>query len=192
MKHVELLPAWSKQHPGRTCGSCHACCIYLGIEELKKYAGQTCKHLSGGPDPSKRCMIYDRRPTACSGYKCAWIDGLGPDWMKPHDCGILITLYPSEVDKGKPSATINIFDAKKYKSEYIDEITEQMILLGISELRIINYPRRIGLFYHGGSIYRCRLVPTSKGNYEGLMFEALEPPVGHYMVQDEASPLPTP
>jgi hypothetical protein len=117
---------------------------------------------------------------ACSDYKCAWLAGLGPDWMHPHNCGILVTIYPSELDEGVMSATITIFDEKKYKPEYINEITEQLILIDITELRIINYPRRIGLLYARGNIYRCRLIPSPKGSYEGIMFEAHDPPIGTY------------
>ena len=180
MKRVEPKPDWMKGHEDRRCDSCYACCVHLGIEELRKYANAACHHLKGSTDPTKRCSIYAQRPSACRDYKCAWLAGLGPDWMRPSDCGILITIYPSELDPTVVSATITIFDEKKYRQEYLDEIVEQFILLNILELRVINPARKIGLFYSRGDIYKCRLIPTPKGRYEGLMFEVPATPVGHY------------
>ena len=50
--------------PYRPCGECAACCVWLGIESLKKWPGQTCKHLDGSI-LDKRCTVYDQRPACC-------------------------------------------------------------------------------------------------------------------------------
>lgn len=73
----------------RQCGTCYACCVALGIAELRKHAGATCRHLDGR-DPERRCTIYERRPVACSGYRCAWLVGLFGTGEPMHGNGFIV------------------------------------------------------------------------------------------------------
>ena len=68
----------------RECGSCRLCCklLSIGEEQGGKYredkpAGVWCKH--AGPDG---CRIYDsERPSDCTEFECAWLQGA----LKPAD-----------------------------------------------------------------------------------------------------------
>src|SRR5215472_4012184 len=96
MQIATQIDDWTTEHTERQCGDCFACCVHLGITELKKYPDQPCKHLDGALGPDKRCSIYAKRPSACAIYKCLWRQGIGPDWLRPADSGILITMYDDE------------------------------------------------------------------------------------------------
>lgn len=76
----------------RPCGACYACCVWLGIDELKKHLGRSCRHLDGRRADA-RCSIYEGRPSACQKYLCFWRQSdLGEDF-RPDRCGFLITTY---------------------------------------------------------------------------------------------------
>ena len=47
-----------KQNTGRTCGACGMCCKVYKMPEMKKDAGQWCRHYCSG----KGCEIYVARP----------------------------------------------------------------------------------------------------------------------------------
>lgn len=55
---------------GRSCGECGMCCKLLGIAELDKPGGRWCGHFRRG----QGCGIYERRPGACAGFECLWLD----------------------------------------------------------------------------------------------------------------------
>lgn len=96
----------------RSCGSCYACCVWLGIDELNKFFGQSCKHLDGRNGPEKRCGIYETRPKACSRYKCGYIDGMNID--RPDETGFIITAYTAQLEKsGAATVSIIVFDKGK-------------------------------------------------------------------------------
>ena len=44
------------------------------------------------------CSIHETRPEACKRYQCAWSQDLFPDWMKPTESGVLVSI---EVDDHK-------------------------------------------------------------------------------------------
>jgi hypothetical protein len=74
--------------PNRECGACAACCIHpmINAPELKKPPGVVCQHcIQGGG-----CAIYNRRPSLCRAFFCAWryLPGLDDQW-RPDRCGIL-------------------------------------------------------------------------------------------------------
>ena len=92
------------------CGTCYACCVYLDIKELNKWGGQHCNHLNGVDCPEKRCSIYQRRPEACSSYRCAWLQGCFDEDLRPNACGVLVTGY--DID-GERSITLNVFDQSR-------------------------------------------------------------------------------
>lgn len=184
MPHFEIPQTWRAiANSDRSCGPCYACCVWLGIEELHKYTGQTCRHLSGGTDPTKRCSIYSKRPHACSTYQCLWRAGLGPDNMRPYESGILITSYESERDPpGSVAFTVNIFDEAKALG-HIEEILGELLALPKAvEVRLVYIHRRSMMLFRHGQVYRCRLMPPD--GYESLVFEAFEPSVGRYLVKE--------
>jgi hypothetical protein len=179
----EIPQSWTTVAADRSCGSCYACCIYLGVEELKKYTGQTCKHLNG-INPTKRCSIYSSRPVACSGYSCLWRSGWGPEELRPHDSGILVTGYDSERNPGsKVSMTVNVFDSK-LASPYIMKVIGELITLPIvDEVRLIFLESKKATMFREGKVYDCKLLPPE--NFESLRFMADINPVGTYSVEVE-------
>ncbi|MHC2106546.1 MULTISPECIES: hypothetical protein [unclassified Methylobacterium] len=74
--------------PGRSCGSCTACCRILEIKALAKPAGILCRHNSG-----RDCGIYPERPEACVQWHCLWrrIAAL-PDALRPDRAGVVFAL----------------------------------------------------------------------------------------------------
>ena len=164
----------------RKCGSCTACCTWLGIAELKKYTGDKCKHLRSPAYAHKRCGIYSHKPVACSEYLCMWRIGWGKDEWQPNKSGILITPYPNLDDPMQISMTITVFDIEKATAD-IDEIVNQTLLLtGVTEVRVISHKLKKAFLYRDGNIYSCQLMPQD--GYESLTFLANDEPVGHYQV----------
>jgi len=172
---------WTEPTYNRECGSCYACCVYLGIEELKKWTGQACKHLDG-VHATKRCSIYANRPHACVAYECVWRAGFGPDNLQPSQSGLLITMYPSERVKGAAAATVIIFDDVKAKEfDVVETVTELLMLYTVNEVRVVNYKAKTALLFVNGTIYRCKLLPPD--GYEALVFSAdMDHPVGRFEV----------
>lgn len=184
MPHFVIPQTWTTRTENRTCGSCTACCTYLGVEELHKYSGQKCRHLLGPASGSKRCSIYKQRPAACSGYYCIWLAGWGPDNLRPKDSGILLTGYPSE--RGGPSQvsiTANVFNLAKARPHISQLLGELMSLPSLDELRLIYLESRKATMFRDGFVYDCELLAPDPGDYEALQFMAHEPPVGRYAVQ---------
>jgi Fe-S-cluster containining protein len=175
MKHVAHERTWLGVTEGRECGTCYACCQWLGIDELKKYSGQACKHLDGSVDPAKRCTIYAKRPPACSGYECMWRSGYGPEKLKPSESGILMTGYNREDGRGFAITAI-VFDYAKAKP-IVDELIREVLGLDI-QLRLVNFAAKTALFCTDGKIYKCKLLPPD--GYESLTFAAEAPPIGTY------------
>jgi len=52
----------------RKCNGCTLCCRLVPVEELKKNAGERCKH-----QYSKGCRIYATRPMSCRAWSCMWL-----------------------------------------------------------------------------------------------------------------------
>ena len=177
----EIPQTWTTQSPDRECGNCYACCVHLGITELKKYTGQTCKHLNG-IDSTKRCSIYSSRPSACSGYFCLWRAGWGPEGLRPHDSGILITGYDSERNPGtKVSMTVNVFDKKLAEPHITNVVGELITLPVVDEVRLVFVATKKATMFREGHIYDCKLLPQE--GYESLTFLADTTPVGKYSVE---------
>jgi len=36
------------------------------------------------------CLIYENRPSCCSAYRCAWINGEGDEEDRPDKCGVVV------------------------------------------------------------------------------------------------------
>lgn len=171
---------------GRSCGECYACCVHLGIEELKKWPGQTCRHLDGASGPFTRCTIYQNRPLACSTYYCGWIAGLGSDDYRPDKSGILTTFYPA--DAGGPfTASIHVLDAKKSGAitdldSKLNRVAMMLVEYGCNDIKIVVSPVTAGnpmIHFKDGKIYKGILLPSRKGAFEDLSF-ATSTPVGTY------------
>ena len=78
----------------KPCGDCTACCdgFLIGNSHGNMFGdGKCCPFLL-----EKKCAIYNDRPRSCINYQCAWTQNLFPEWMKPNQCGVMISV---EVDK---------------------------------------------------------------------------------------------
>jgi len=76
--------------PGRTCGSCVACCVIPRIDapNFIKEAGVMCVHCSGND-----CTIYEDRPAQCRTFYCLWRRvGTMPDSLRPDRTGVMFTI----------------------------------------------------------------------------------------------------
>lgn len=77
----------------RNCDGCEVCCSgYLIGNTRGSWFGnlKPCKYLVNG------CQIYKDRPSQCSDYECAWTQGLLPEWMKPSEIGLVVSV---EIDR---------------------------------------------------------------------------------------------
>ena len=175
----------------RTCGDCYECCIWLGISELRKYAGRACKHLSGGTNPDHRCSIYDKRPLACSQYRCTWLQGYGPEGMRPRDSGLILTLYESDITPGKQSANVMVIDKSKAKP-FVDQILADFLTVGI-EVKLCYMETMSGYIFTNGKILRCRIErKQAKDDYETFQFNADAEPISTYHTElADATLVPT-
>jgi hypothetical protein len=77
--------------PGRGCGTCNSCCIWLTIDDpqLHKAQGHRCANLQ----PDCACAIYQTRPRTCREYYCGFrrLDWV-PDTLRPDQSSVLIGL----------------------------------------------------------------------------------------------------
>lgn len=74
----------------RECEDCTACCsgFLMGSAYGNKFGcGKACVFLA-----RNLCTIYADRPSACRDYQCAWTQKLLPEWMRPKDCGVLVSV----------------------------------------------------------------------------------------------------
>lgn len=182
MRHPREIPQeWGKITEGRKCGSCYMCCVHLGITELNKHAGVTCKHLTGDNGPDKRCSIYASRPPACSTYTCMWRDGYGPDSLYPYESGVLLSMYNPEM--GGDFAITAILTKTMTNDAYQKMLGELLQLGGKNvELRLVNPTAKQAMLCFGGKIYACKLLPST--SIEGLRFESTGEVIGTYYVKD--------
>lgn len=187
-KNVQLVfnQHWRKATEGRSCGTCAECCTWLGIEELRKWTGQTCKHLDGR-NPSARCSIYESRPKACVEYYCLWRAGFGPEELKPDKSGMLLTPYRRN-DKADSlpvteaaAITVLIFDDERAK-ELHHEVAVELITLGVSEVRLVNLKRMTAMLYQDGKIYRCKILKPK--TFEELVFSTDGVPIATYTTKE--------
>jgi hypothetical protein len=76
--------------PGKSCGSCTACCKVVAVDELQKPGGVDCVHCEVG----RGCKIYLQRPSSCRTYVCGWLVNphLGSE-LKPDRCHVVLTWW---------------------------------------------------------------------------------------------------
>jgi hypothetical protein len=173
----------------RTCGTCFACCVALGITELKKWPSQTCRHLTPGDSPEldHRCSIYQDRPAACQIYRCGWLQGLGEEDGRPDQSGQLVSTYLREDEVGI-AATIMVTDPQRAGSALeegsrLHGMISHLLELGITELRITQDGR--ALYFRDGTIKKGRILHPGKGKYEGMLLEVEDEPLGHYELRED-------
>ena len=161
------------------CGTCFSCCVYIGVEELRKHAGTACTKLNGGL--SNRCGIYEKKPLACSTYKCAHLQGFAVP--RPDIAGYIINIYFDSVtvivfdetlagNPGDPNS--NLFTA-------IRELTFN----GLNDIRIVYHFSRKMFRLIDGDIFAGLVHKQKKGDFEGLTFEVYEPKIATYKVIGE-------
>lgn len=83
----------------RECNGCSYCCDgHLSGEVDGKSFGQmeACHNLT-----EDGCNIYDNRPNMCHNYYCAWAQELFPEWMKPNECGVVISVETEVAPRGR-------------------------------------------------------------------------------------------
>ncbi len=169
----------------RPCGECYACCVWLGINELKKHAGTSCSKLDGSLGATCRCSIYDSRPQACKTYSCGWRSGLGEDFMRPDKSGILIGYYRAELPDTKfpVAATIAVIDPKKAGTlavGHLRGVIDVLITHGFDDIRIVHHESRTVIHFLNGVVRQGRLMKNEPNNFEGLKFVTYDPPIGNY------------
>ncbi len=80
--------------PGRSCGSCTACCYTVPVSEIGVAAFQRCPKLLGPPDMRIGCSVYADRPHSCRTWSCSWLIGELPDEYRPDRLGIVSDPLP--------------------------------------------------------------------------------------------------
>ncbi len=71
----------------RTCGPCTACCTTHAVYEIRKPAGQQCRHTC-----DQGCAIYADRPESCRTFECLWLMGRvieGDERRRPDRLGLV-------------------------------------------------------------------------------------------------------
>jgi len=72
--------------PGKSCGTCTACCRLMAVPELYKTAWVDCPNCAIG----KGCKVYPDRPESCRDFNCGWL--LAPymgEELKPERCHVV-------------------------------------------------------------------------------------------------------
>lgn len=62
------------------------CCKLIEVEELNKPMHKMCPNF----EPDCGCLIYGHRPTVCRTFKCEWLNGEGPDDMRPDKSKVVL------------------------------------------------------------------------------------------------------
>ena len=93
MKIGKVIVEHMARHTARNCGSCHACCIHLTIDELQKPEHERCSHLG-----RTGCNQYEERPATCRDFVCLWKMGRFSKAERPDRCGVLAHLAVNELD----------------------------------------------------------------------------------------------
>lgn len=176
----------------RSCGSCFSCCVWLGIAELRKHTGQTCKHLTGTQGPEQRCSIYAQRPKACAEYQCLWRShpDFGNDDDRPDRSGLLVTAYQAK-GTGPFAATIIVTDPSKAGSlaegsSALARFVETLLRAGCDEIIANNFHNKTALLFRDGQVYQGKL--TRGTGFEEHIFIGDDKPIAAYQTfADEAA-----
>lgn len=79
------------------------------------------------------------------------------------------------------AVTILITDEEKAKTLQ-ETVVMELIMLGVTEIRLVNIKRKTALLYQDGKIYQCRVLKSM--GYEELTFEAIRGPIATYEVKN--------
>jgi len=114
-----------------------------------------------------------------------WREGMGDDDLRPADCGMLVTPYRMEDGGPGCAITVMIFDPKK--ATKLDHVIEQLLVLGVTELRVVNWHTKKALYFAAdGNIYDCKIIKPD--GYESLNFESDGEPLGRFISADRSNP----
>lgn len=94
---LEFLEGF-KAAPGKSCGSCTACCDTVPVAEIGLPAFTRCPKLRPVIDArGPGCSIYPGRPRSCRLWSCSWLTGDLPLELRPDRCGVVIDPLPDVV-----------------------------------------------------------------------------------------------
>jgi hypothetical protein len=80
---------------GRQCGECSLCCKVLEIKQtdgplelaFAKVQGKWCVYAA----KKAGCKIHHVKPDVCREFRCLWLQGAGPEAMRPDRIGAVLT-----------------------------------------------------------------------------------------------------
>jgi hypothetical protein len=94
----------------RKCSECAACCTVVAVDDLGKPCGTACSKLRPG---TRRCSIYQLRPTSCVGFKCLWLLGAFGVADRPDHAGVVFDI----ANGAKGSQVARCFEVRAGASE---------------------------------------------------------------------------
>jgi hypothetical protein len=128
----ELIEALTP-HPGKSCGSCTACCSTLAVKELNLPNWTRCPHVRSPPDAHTGCSIYSKRPPSCRIWICGWLSAEWEDEYRPDRCGVVVDPVPDLVwvgDEEVPVARLWILPG--YEDAFMDDPARALVLAILS------------------------------------------------------------
>lgn len=205
---VEILPSTYEAYQrglNRSCGACDRCCIDTAVAApaephrnspaLHKPHNTKCKFLSKTRFDSRRCSIYNRRPTACVRYKCGWLQGMLADNMRPDRVGFMLSTYErrdrtSWTSWNDVSVTIFLGDTRRcgdLTNGPLANAIQELTARGINDIRILNQNNYSVIHFIDGDIRSGTLLEVDDDNIEDLNFVTFKK-IGEYrVVQDPTS-----
>lgn len=127
-------------YPGKSCGSCTACCQTVPVKEIGLAAFVRCQHLRSLPEMAIGCRIYDARPRSCRQWSCSWLISDLAEKYKPSRTGVVIDPMPDLVrENGKdiPAAQFWVVPGHEEDWSTVDEVKDliwSMFDLGLAVL----------------------------------------------------------
>jgi len=117
----------------RSCGNCTLCCKLLPVVELKKTAGQVCKHQRH----FKGCAIYAKRPPSCKMWSCAWLEDtdLDDSFKRPDishyvidPCPDYVTVFDHVTQETTKIPSLQIWIDPKYPDAHQDKALRDLLI----------------------------------------------------------------
>lgn len=84
------------------CDGCTLCCKLLNISWMKSPAGEYCRECT----PGKGCKIYDKIPSKCLNYNCAYVQMPEPPQdmdhsrIRPDNCHVIFERVTDKIMHG--------------------------------------------------------------------------------------------
>ena len=77
------------------CGECTLCCELFPVKWLSKPANEPCIHCDNG------CAIHETKPKECSGFDCAFVQGVDVAVkFRPDNCGVIFERLTDKIFYG--------------------------------------------------------------------------------------------